>query len=88
MSVGLKDAHAWPELYFEGVGWTRFEPTPYRGTAPDYTRDDTPAGNPSNPAAPSEAASSEPSAGSPRRRTTARRPSGEARRLLDTARPR
>ncbi|MEE4541594.1 DUF3488 and transglutaminase-like domain-containing protein [Streptomyces sp. V4-01] len=39
MSVGLKDAHAWPELYFEGIGWTRFEPTPYRGTAPSYTQD-------------------------------------------------
>lgn len=36
-SVGLRDAHAWPELYFEGVGWTRFEPTPSRGTVPDYT---------------------------------------------------
>lgn len=22
------DMHAWPELYFAGVGWTRFEPTP------------------------------------------------------------
>jgi hypothetical protein len=22
------DLHAWPELYFEGVGWVRFEPTP------------------------------------------------------------
>jgi transglutaminase-like putative cysteine protease len=22
------DAHAWPELYLPGVGWTRFEPTP------------------------------------------------------------
>lgn len=65
MSVGLRDAHAWPELYFEGVGWTRFEPTPNRGTAPEYTRDDTPAGDPSNPAAPSEAASSQPSAGQP-----------------------
>lgn len=21
-------AHAWPELYFEGMGWVRFEPTP------------------------------------------------------------
>jgi len=21
-------AHAWPELYFEGIGWVRFEPTP------------------------------------------------------------
>ncbi|WP_328772266.1 transglutaminase TgpA family protein [Streptomyces sp. NBC_00286] len=42
MSVGLRDAHAWPELYFEGVGWTRFEPTPNRGTVPEYTRSDTP----------------------------------------------
>jgi transglutaminase-like putative cysteine protease len=22
------DAHAWPELYFNGMGWLRFEPTP------------------------------------------------------------
>ncbi len=36
-TVGLKDAHAWPELYFQGVGWTRFEPTPSRGFPPDYT---------------------------------------------------
>ena len=35
--VGTKDAHAWPELYFTGVGWLRFEPTPGRGAAPDYT---------------------------------------------------
>lgn len=26
--IRVSDAHAWPELYFEGVGWTRFEPTP------------------------------------------------------------
>ena len=44
MTVGLKDAHAWPELYFEGVGWTRFEPTPYRGSAPAYTASNTPTG--------------------------------------------
>ncbi|ARF59385.1 transglutaminaseTgpA domain-containing protein [Streptomyces gilvosporeus] len=36
-SVSLKDAHAWPELYFQGIGWTRFEPTPSRGSVPDYT---------------------------------------------------
>lgn len=35
--VGSHDAHAWPELYFEGAGWVRFEPTPARGTSPDYT---------------------------------------------------
>ncbi|MFD4624603.1 DUF3488 and DUF4129 domain-containing transglutaminase family protein [Streptomyces sp. NPDC058475] len=45
MSVGLRDAHAWPELYFEGVGWTRFEPTPNRGTVPDYTQTETPGGD-------------------------------------------
>ncbi|MFE1922016.1 DUF3488 and DUF4129 domain-containing transglutaminase family protein [Streptomyces asoensis] len=41
VAVGLKDAHAWPELYFEGVGWTRFEPTPTRGSTPTYTLPDT-----------------------------------------------
>ena len=41
VAVSLKDAHAWPELYFEGVGWTRFEPTPTRGSTPTYTLPDT-----------------------------------------------
>jgi len=27
-TVLASDAHAWPELYFEGTGWVRFEPTP------------------------------------------------------------
>ena len=27
-SVTNHDAHAWPELYFKGIGWLRFEPTP------------------------------------------------------------
>jgi transglutaminase-like putative cysteine protease len=34
------DLHAWPELYFEGVGWVRFEPTPSGQAAtsvPGYT---------------------------------------------------
>jgi len=26
--VRTNDAHAWPELYFKGAGWLRFEPTP------------------------------------------------------------
>ncbi|MEN8653263.1 DUF3488 and transglutaminase-like domain-containing protein [Streptomyces sp. 21So2-11] len=62
MSVGLRDAHAWPELYFEGVGWTRFEPTPSRGSVPDYTRADTPAGRASEAARPRPSASAAPSA--------------------------
>ncbi|MFF8957029.1 DUF3488 and DUF4129 domain-containing transglutaminase family protein [Streptomyces sp. NPDC014894] len=62
MSVSTKDAHAWPELYFEGVGWTRFEPTPSRGTAPDHTLEDIAPGGPSSPAEPTPADSDEPSA--------------------------
>lgn len=27
-TVRSHDAHAWPELYFSGTGWVRFEPTP------------------------------------------------------------
>ena len=26
--VSAHDSHAWPELYFAGVGWVPFEPTP------------------------------------------------------------
>lgn len=29
--VTAHDAHAWPELWFEGIGWVRFEPTPGGG---------------------------------------------------------
>ncbi|MEO8906434.1 MAG: transglutaminase domain-containing protein, partial [Microbacteriaceae bacterium] len=29
--------HAWPELYFAGVGWVQFEPTVSRGSIPAYT---------------------------------------------------
>ncbi|MEV0490325.1 DUF3488 and transglutaminase-like domain-containing protein [Streptomyces atratus] len=61
-SVGLRDAHAWPELYFEGVGWTRFEPTPTRGSVPGYTQPDAPAGGAADPSLPERGASSAPSA--------------------------
>lgn len=27
-TVRMVDMHAWPELYFQGFGWVRFEPTP------------------------------------------------------------
>jgi transglutaminase-like putative cysteine protease len=38
-SVLGKNAHAWPEVWFDGLGWVAFEPTPGRGApgAQDYT---------------------------------------------------
>ncbi|HLR55549.1 MAG TPA: DUF3488 and transglutaminase-like domain-containing protein [Actinomycetales bacterium] len=41
MEVAANRAHAWPEVYFEGHGWIRFEPTPpdQTGQAPDWTRE-------------------------------------------------
>ncbi|MFV2177559.1 DUF3488 and transglutaminase-like domain-containing protein [Actinomadura sp. LOL_011] len=42
-TVRSRDAHAWPELYFPGSGWVRFEPTPSgiqgqgTATAPAYS---------------------------------------------------
>ncbi|GGX40093.1 transglutaminase TgpA family protein [Streptomyces chartreusis] len=62
VSVGLRDAHAWPELYFEGVGWTRFEPTPTRGSVPSYTQADTPGSTLPDVARPSQSTSTGPSA--------------------------
>jgi len=35
-SVTTYNLHAWPELYFTGVGWVRFEPTPGRGDLPSF----------------------------------------------------
>jgi transglutaminase-like putative cysteine protease len=40
--VTTHDAHAWPMLYFQGLGWLRFEPTPSiassgRGEQPAWT---------------------------------------------------
>jgi len=48
--VDARDAHAWPELYFQGVGWVAFEPTPSRGVVPAYAIE---------PAAPSGASTNE-----------------------------
>ena len=46
-----EDLHAWPEVYFGGLGWVRFEPTPggRTGAAPAYTRESVQE-SPSQPA--------------------------------------
>ncbi|HVB46581.1 MAG TPA: transglutaminaseTgpA domain-containing protein [Streptosporangiaceae bacterium] len=62
--VTTADAHAWPELYFTGIGWLRFEPTPGghdgQGTAvqPTYLALGNPAGG--SPAPSSNPGSSQP----------------------------
>ena len=47
------DLHAWPEVYFQGSGWVRFEPTPaIRATSvPKYTQGQVvkPGGHRTNP---------------------------------------
>jgi transglutaminase-like putative cysteine protease len=35
--VTSDELHAWPELYFEGIGWVPFEPTAQRGDPADYS---------------------------------------------------
>lgn len=35
--VSIRDMHAWPELWFEGYGWVRFEPTPSIASPPSWT---------------------------------------------------
>jgi len=38
-SIGTKDAHAWVEAWFPGIGWTTFDPTPLtdgRAITPPY----------------------------------------------------
>jgi len=59
------DMHAWPELYFDGAGWVRFEPTPSdrAGDVPGYTVPGTgPGAEPSASAEPSDSGSTSASA--------------------------
>ena len=54
------DMHTWPELYFQGSGWVRFEPTPADRASgvPSYTARGLPGDDgPSDPAATQSSAS-------------------------------
>jgi transglutaminase-like putative cysteine protease len=68
--VTVHKMHAWPELYFAGFGWVRFEPTPasITGAAPSWTlQNDQPSSRPTDDpslstSASASAASEEPTA--------------------------
>jgi TgpA N-terminal domain/Transglutaminase-like superfamily len=71
--VSIRDMHAWPELYFAGYGWVRFEPTPgsVTGSAPPWTvasssgAGDDPSADPSSEASGSSAGESAPASTAP-----------------------
>lgn len=62
--VTTANLHAWPELYFDDIGWVRFEPTVGRGDKPIFLDEDRDPSNPSNAPSPtpSSTRSSAPSA--------------------------
>lgn len=81
--VRAADAHAWPELYFPGLGWTRFEPTPGQrsGEPPPYAPERTSqpatssqASTPSTSAAPRTSSVKPPSTSTAPTSSTSTRP--------------
>lgn len=63
--VSTHDSHSWPEVYFSGYGWMRFEPTPTisggRGSEPPYAGSQGGQSTPVTPTLPAPSAT--PSAG-------------------------
>ncbi|RKR73655.1 transglutaminase TgpA family protein [Frondihabitans australicus] len=63
-TVTSNDLHTWPELYFQGLGWVPFEPTPGQGTTSDYLQQTGSTASPSASATASPSDSSSASASS------------------------
>ncbi len=78
--VTTDDAHAWPEAWFAGAGWVRFEPTPRRdgqAVVPSYSVPESAGPQVPEPtAAPSAAPSAEPSSGPAAGQPDGRQPDG------------
>jgi hypothetical protein len=45
-AVSGRNSHAWPEIWFDGIGWIQFEPTPSRGIPVGEVSADVPATGP------------------------------------------
>lgn len=80
--ISAQDAHAWPELYFAGTGWVRFEPTPATrtGQAPGYS---LPAQQ-TTPTNPTPTAAATPTAPAPSASATTAAPTTTAGSTTDT----
>uniref|UniRef100_UPI003B3A9F71 DUF4129 domain-containing transglutaminase family protein n=1 Tax=Pseudactinotalea sp. TaxID=1926260 RepID=UPI003B3A9F71 len=76
VQVTAHDAHAWPQVLFEGVGWVRFEPTPgvQAGPPPEYAPETTQP----NTDEPTSSAPSAESSTSQRAETSTASPTGGA----------
>lgn len=67
--VSIRQMHAWPEVFYDGLGWVRYEPTPSAAAPPGYSLDaptsapsEDPTTAPASSTTPSDTPSTEPSA--------------------------
>lgn len=83
-TVKMHDMHAWPELYFQGVGWVRFEPTPAARVAstPGWTAPATP-----DPTSPTTAPTTAPTSPGATEDPGLERPNGDRNLPDDTGAP-